>query len=166
MDPDWNTDAMKSKLCMMLAIAAFSFHPVAVTAAPAPTAPKKVALVNLVINYDLAAGQASPAYTLPANKSVSVTGNCLTLDYRGVASATILQVTEANGSPSFLEWVGLESTSGSVITEGYSATQGTHILYLDYSHEVDIEVNSANSIVIRNSSGGQRRGTVTLTYSK
>ncbi len=166
MNPDQLMDAMKHKISMMLAVAAFAFHPVALTAAPAPTAPKKVALVNLVINYDLAAGQASPAYTLPANKSVAVTGNCLTPSARGVASATILQVTEPNGTPSFLEWVGLESTNGSVITEGFSAVPGTHILFLDFQHNVDIEVNSASTFVIRNSSAGQRRGTVTLTYSK
>ncbi len=166
MNPDVVMDVMKMKLSMMLAVAAFAFHPVALTAAPDPTTPKKVVLVNLVINYVLAPGQASPAYTLPANKSVAVTGNCLTLDSRGVASATILQVTEPNGTPSFLEWVGLESTTGSVITQGFSATQGTHILFLDFQHTVDIEVNSANTFVVRNSSSGQRRGTVTLTYSK
>lgn len=166
MNPDHLMDGMKHKLSMMLAVAAFAFHPVALTAAPDPTAPKKVVLVNLVINYDLAPGQASPAYTLPANKSVSVTGNCLTLNQRGVASATILQVTEPNGTASFLEWVGLESHAGSVITQGFSSTSGTHILYLDFSHQVDIQVNSASTFVIRNSSGGQRRGTVTLTYSK
>ena len=166
MNLDLLRDAMKTRISLIFAAAVLAFHPVALTAAPDPTAPKKVVLVNLVINYDLAAGQASPAYTLPANKSVSVTGNCLTLGARGVASATLLQVTEPNGAASFIEWVGLESTNGAVITEGFSSTQGDHILYLDYQHAVDIEVNSASTFVIRNSSGGQRRGTVTLTYAK
>jgi hypothetical protein len=160
------SDAMNSKLCMIFAAAALASYPVTSTAAPDPTLPKKVALVNQVFTYDLAPGQTSRVYTLPANKSVTVTGNCLTHNYRGVASATLLQVTEPDGTPSFIEWVGLESHAGSVITQGFSGVAGTHILYLDWSHQVDIRVNSANTFVIHNASGGQRTGKVTLTYSK
>jgi len=95
---------------MMSAAAALAFYPTVSTSAPDPTLPKKRPLTTLVIKYDLAAGASSPVYTLPANKSVSVTGNCLTSGFRGVGSATILQVTSSTGTPAFLEWVGLEST--------------------------------------------------------
>ncbi|MEK7954185.1 hypothetical protein [Luteolibacter soli] len=156
----------KSKLSILSAAAVLVLQPVVSQGAPDPTLPKKKVLVTQVITYNLAAGATSPAYTLPANKSVTVTGNCLTLGTRGVGSATILQVTEPSGTPSFLEWVGLESSSGSSITEGVSSSLGTHILYIDFGHVVDIEVQSANSFRIHNGSGGVRTGEVTLTYYK
>jgi hypothetical protein len=157
---------MNIKLCMMSAAAAVVFVPAVSNAVPDPTLPKKRPVTTLVIKYDLAAGASSPVYTLPTNKTVSVTGNCLTSGVRGVASATILQVTSSTGTPTFLEWVGLESPSGAAITDGFSSAAGTHILFLDFAHQVDIQVNSANTIVIHNASGGTRAGEITLSYTK
>jgi len=139
--------------------------------AHAQVSAKKRPLVTLVIDYNLGPGNDSPVYTLPANKSVSVVGNCRTSGVEGVASATILQVTAADGTPNFLTWVGLESAlrppaGTSSITSGLSAANGAHILYLDYENQVEILVNSANSIIIYNGAGGQRSGTVTLSYAK
>lgn len=118
-------------------------------------------LVHKVITYNLPAGGTSQAYNLPANKPVAVLGTQLTSGYRGVGQVTILRIPNE-----FLEWVGVESPSSSVITKGFSSTPGTHILYLDYDHQVDIQVNGPNGFVIKNASSGRRTGQVTLTYTK
>lgn len=118
-------------------------------------------LVNQVFKYDLAAGANSQVIALPGNRAVALLGTQLTVNFRGVAQATLLRVPN-----SFIQWVGLESAEGSVITQGFSSKAGTHILYLDFSHEVDVRVNSANNIIIHNASKGFRTGQITLTYSK
>ena len=41
---------------------------------------------------------------------------------------------------------------------------GTHILYLDYSHQVDIEVATTNSFRIHNGAAARRSGNVTLIW--
>jgi hypothetical protein len=79
--------------------------------------------------------------------------------FRGVGQVALFRV-----SNTFLEWTGLESTSGSAITDNFSASHGTHILWLDYSHLVDIEVNDANSFFIHNGSTLPRTGQVTLIW--
>jgi hypothetical protein len=129
---------------------------------PVSAEPPTVRLLKRkVINYSLAAGASSEAFTLPANVPVLVQGTELTLGHRGVAQATVLRIPDE-----LLEWVGLESTAGAAITQGYSAGTGTHILFLDYNHQVDIQVNDANSFIIHNGSLDTRTGQVTLTYSK
>jgi hypothetical protein len=64
----------------------------------------------------------------------------------------------------FLEWVGLESTAGAAITQGFSGVAGTHILYLDFSHQVDIEVNTTDSFRVHNGAAAVRTGNVTLIW--
>jgi hypothetical protein len=112
-----------------------------------------------VMSFNLAAGTNSAPVTLPQNTPVQVLGVTLTFDFRGVASATMLRIPNQ-----FLEWTGLESTAGSAITQGFSAVPGTHILFLDFAHQVDIEVNDANSIRVHNGSGAQRAGNIVITW--
>jgi hypothetical protein len=64
----------------------------------------------------------------------------------------------------FLEWVGLESTAGAAITQGFSGAAGTHILYLDFAHQVDIEVNTPDSFRVHNGAAAVRTGNVTLIW--
>lgn len=120
------------------------------------------ALANrILLNYNLAPGANSTPITVPANTPVQVMGVQTNVDHRGVASATLLSIPGPTG---FLEWTGLESTSGSAITQGYSGARGTHILYLDYNHTVDIEVNGPRTIRVHNESTGQRAGKVVITW--
>jgi len=114
---------------------------------------------RIVLNYNLAPGANSAVVTLPANVPVQVMGVQTVFNFRGVASATVLRI-----AGTLLEWTGLESTSGSVITQGFNNVAGTHILYLDFAHKVDIQVNNADSIRVHNADSAQRTGTVTITW--
>src|SRR5205085_228071 len=94
------------------------------------------------VSYSLATGANSAPITPVTNKSVLVIGCCTTVGAQGVGQVSLLH------SPStFIEWVGFESTnttSGSATTtQGFSGTAGTHIVWIDFSHTVDIQVASA-----------------------
>jgi len=112
-----------------------------------------------IVSYNLAAGANSAPITPAASQATYVMGVCNTLGFRGVGSVTMLRVP-AN----FLEWEGIESPSGSAITSGFSGSAGTHIVYLDFSHQVDIRVNTADTFVIHNGAGSTRTGNVTLIF--
>ena len=94
---------------------------------------------------------------------ISVTGTCITPGFRSVGQVTLLRTAVA---PLFLEWVGLESAwpGAQTITKGFSAVLGTHIVYLDWQHLVDIEVTNPGVIRVRNSATSLRQGIVTLMY--
>jgi hypothetical protein len=112
-----------------------------------------------VYNYSLAAGANSAAITPVTNQAVQILGVQTTVGYRGVASATILSVPS-----SFIEWVGLESPSGSAITEGFNNAPGTHIVYLDFSHLVDVQVAGPNTILVHNASSITMTGSLKLIW--
>lgn len=112
-----------------------------------------------LVSYNLAAGANSAAIFPAANQSVLVMGTCTTLNFRGVGHVTMLRIPS-----SFLEWVGLESHAGAAITQGFSGVPGTHIVYLDFSHQVDIEVNTTDSFRIHNGATAVRTGNVTLIW--
>jgi hypothetical protein len=62
---------------------------------------------------------------------------------------------------------GLESYSGSpsTITSGYSNSVGIHIVYIDYQHLVEIQVNSADTIRVHSrAAGGTATGNVTFIW--
>lgn len=111
-------------------------------------------------SYALGAGGISGAFVVPVtNAPVLVMGCQLVVGFRGVGHVTLLRIPGT-----FLEWVGLESTAGAAITQGFSAAAGTHILYIDFSHQVDIEVANADSIRIHNSSAAARNGVVRFIW--
>jgi hypothetical protein len=114
---------------------------------------------ELVINYSLAAGASTAPVTPVANEPVFVQGVQTTLGYRGVGHVSLLHITG-----SFLEWVGIESPAAAAITSGFSGTAGTHIVFLDYSHLVDIEVASTNTFIIHNANTVAQTGVVTLIW--
>jgi hypothetical protein len=111
------------------------------------------------ITYNLAAGAYSGAITPAANQAVLMIGSQTAVGYRGVASATILHVPS-----SFIEWVGLESPASASITQGFSGTSGTHILYLDYPHLVDVQVASPDTIRIHNGNSINMTGNLELIW--
>jgi hypothetical protein len=111
--------------------------------------------------YNLAAG-ASGFVTVPiVNQPVLVMGTCTTEGHRGVGQITLLRT---GASPLFLEWVGLNSPSGASIAQGYSATPGTHMVYIDWSHLVDLEVHNASAIRIHNQATWTNTGFVKLIW--
>jgi hypothetical protein len=121
--------------------------------------PQSAAPHAMVISYSLANGASSSPITPPADQPVLIMGIQDQGGFRGVGQVTLLRV-----AGQFLEWVGLESTAGAAITQGFSSTPGTHILYLDFGHSVDLRVNDTDSFVVHNASGGLASGTVTLIW--
>jgi len=145
--------------------AAFAFFALAVTAnaqdqgVQAPI-PESVVVPNAkTVAYNLAAGKTSAPITLPANVPVHLMGVQLTVGFRGVGEADILSVPS-----NFLEWVGLNSTSSGAIVQGFSGTAGTHIVFIDFSQQVDVQVNSPTAIQITNLSSGTRTGNITMFW--
>ena len=112
-----------------------------------------------VVKYSLAAGATSKQISLAENVPVSLTGVQTTLGYRGVGQASLLHVPA-----SFIEWVGLESPASGAVTQGFSGVAGTHIVYLDYSSQVDVQVAGTDTIQIYNGSSGTRTGQITLIW--
>jgi hypothetical protein len=109
------------------------------------------------ISYNLGIGLNSAAITPASNKSVLVMGCCTT-------GGGVGQVSLLHRSTGGIMWVGLESYGLAAITQGYSAIPGTHIVYIDIGHHVDIQVVSADTILIHNGGSGTRTGNVTLIW--
>lgn len=119
------------------------------------------------IGYSLAPGKSTAPFFPVQDTAIRIAGVQTTLSFRGVGFVYLLSPSV---SPNFLEWIGQESTAGSVVTSGFSSTAGNHIVYLDYSHDVDIEnapaPNNATAFVIHNASGSPFTavGIVTLIW--
>ena len=145
-----------SRLTVMLVAAVVAIVTSAVVAETEETlfTPNKA-----VILYSLPANAFTPGVLLAPNQPVLAMGCCTTHNFRGVGHVTLLHITS-----SFIEWVGLESPSGASITQGFSSAAGTHIVYIDFAHQVDIEVNSANTIRVHNGAAALRSGNVTLIW--
>jgi hypothetical protein len=109
--------------------------------------------------YNLAAGASSAAVTPVESVPVLVMGVQNNLGYRGVGQVSMLHVPS-----SFLEWTGIESPAAAAITSGFSGVAGTHIVYLDYSHFVDIQVASTDTFKINNANTLAMSGEVTLIW--
>jgi hypothetical protein len=120
------------------------------------------------ISYSLATSPASSAPITPvAGQAVLVMGT-LTLatdcSPPGVGQVSLLRAAATSMSSATLVWTGLESPSGSAITSGSSAMAGTHILFLDGGHKVDLQVNSASTFKVVNGSCGPVKGNVTMIW--
>ena len=109
--------------------------------------------------YNLAAGANSSPITPVPNQAVLMIGSQTAVGYRGVAMATILRVPS-----SFIEWTGVESPSAAAVTSGFAAAPGAHVLYLDFSHLVDVQVASADTIYIHNGNSVTQTGTLELIW--
>ncbi|HZU27654.1 MAG TPA: hypothetical protein VFA04_19140 [Bryobacteraceae bacterium] len=130
------------------------------TFAVAASAVQTIATPNAAfVSYSLASGASTGAIVPPANQAVLVMGTQTAPGYRGVGQVSMLRVPG-----SFLEWVGLESTSGAAIAQGFSGSPGTHIVYLDWVHTVDIQVNTTDSFRVHNGNGSVATGNVTMIW--
>jgi hypothetical protein len=111
------------------------------------------------ISYNLASGASSAPITPATNRSVLVMGCCTTANDPGVGQVSLLHF------PSRIEWAGYESYSPVAFTGGFSGVAGTHIVYIDFTHSVDIETASGDTILIRNVFGSTTlAGNVTLIW--
>jgi len=111
--------------------------------------------------YSLAPGGALGASVIAADRPILLMGCNSTVGNRGIGHVTIQRAFTA---PQFLMWVGLESAAGPAITSGFSAVLGTHIVYLDFAHTVDIEVLSAAAIRVFNGSAAVQTGQITMIW--
>jgi hypothetical protein len=111
------------------------------------------------ISYSLAPGANSAVITPANNKSVLVMGCCTTVNDQGVGQVSLLHIPALG-----IEWVGLESTGGAAITQGFFGTGGTHIVFIDFFHNVDIQMASADTIRVHNGATSTRAGNVTLVW--
>jgi hypothetical protein len=133
-----------------------------VTVAVVANATSTITVPNAIVSsYNLASGGFGPAISIPRGRPVLIMGCCLTVGVRGVGhvSALVPDIT-----PFFVEWTGLESITPSGITQGFSSAVGAHILFIDFAHQVDIEVASSSAIRVHNTSAGGRTGNVTLIW--
>jgi hypothetical protein len=113
-----------------------------------------------LVTYSLAAGANSAPITPATSRSVLVMGCCTTsttLLNPGVGQVNLLHI------PSIFYWVSLEA-GGSGITNGFGNGAGAHIVWIDVNHTVDIQVASANTILIHNGASSTRAGNVTLIW--
>jgi len=139
---------------LMATVVAIITSMVAANATQTITAPNAA-----FISYNLAAGANSAAITPATNKPVLVMGCCTTVTGVGQVSLTHYPSTG-------MIWAGLESYNGSpsTITSGFSGAAGTHIVYIEGDHGVDIQVAGADTILVHNGQSQTRAGNVTLVW--
>jgi hypothetical protein len=152
------------KISLTVIGTAFAFTALTVTVNAAeneatPPPPATTVAQAFSVAYSLAAGAVSAPIFVPANKPVHLVGVQTAAGFRGVGEAALLHVPS-----SFIEWVGLDSTAGAAITQGFSGTAGTKIVFVDFSHQVQVEVASPDTIRVHNLSSGTRTGSVTLFW--
>ena len=124
-------------------------------APPPPTAPSYETLSVIV-----PASSTSNPITLPvANKPILMIITNETVGNRGIAQVTIQRV---NPVP-FLEWVGMDIYTGA-ISDSFSGTAGTHIIYADYGGGVDVQVHSATQIQLVNSYSSAEKVVISMIY--
>jgi hypothetical protein len=114
------------------------------------------------ITYNLAAGANSAAITPAANTSVLVMGCCTNSGADSVGQVTLLVSTAGSD----MDWAGVESQSNSpsTITSGFASAAGTHIVWIDFNHTVDIQSASSHTILIHNADVVTNAGNVTLIW--
>ncbi len=110
------------------------------------------------ISFNLAAGTNSAAITPVSNKPVLAMGCCTSSLVQGVGQVSLLHFPST-----FIEWVGLEAGTGAA-TANESSAAGTHIVYIDASNHVEIQVASADTIRVHNGQGVTVAGNVTLIW--
>ena len=114
---------------------------------------------SAIVSYALVAGANSAPVFPPASQGVFVMGVCNTFNFRGTGHVALLRVPGA-----FLEWTGLNSPSAATRTFGFSSGAGTKIVGIDFSGNVQIQVNTADSFRIHNGSAADRAGNVTMFW--
>ena len=112
-----------------------------------------------VIAYSLTAGATSAAITPAASTGVLLVGTNTNSTNFSVGSISLVHI-----SGTLIRWVGLEAPPSATITQGGSTSPGTHVVYLDSSHQVDVEILSADQLVVHNKATSTQTGTVKLIW--
>jgi hypothetical protein len=111
------------------------------------------------ISYNLAAGTNSALITPATNRAVLVMGCNTTSGLPGVGQVSLYHIPSLG-----MIWVGLESYQNATITNGASGIAGTHIVYIQSGHNVDIQVASKDTIWVHNGLSVTAAGNVTLIW--
>jgi hypothetical protein len=111
----------------------------------------------VTIAYSLAADADTGAITPPANLPVYVMGDQTN---EGCVGSSFMTVVNSAGQDDELVWNGIESNGGGVTT-GFSSVAGTHIMFIDFCHKVQLEVANSTSFVVHNLNSIAQKGNVT-----
>jgi hypothetical protein len=132
-----------------------------VTSAVVANATQTITTPNAAfISYNLTTGTSSSVITPASNKSVLVMGCCTTAAHQGAGQVFLLVIPTL-----FIQWDGFESYGSFPTTLTYGKSIAPfHMVYIDASHEVDIQVASSTTILVHNASTGTRAGNVTLIW--
>ena len=119
------------------------------------------------VPFTVAANATSAPIAVPAvNTPISITCSVNTLGATGIGQTTLL----AGGSPAVLQWLGydLNSTGLGVgpltVSQGASATPGTHIIYCGIGPTVEIKVGSATTLILVNGDGFALTGVINFVW--
>ncbi len=112
------------------------------------------------VTYNLAAGASSKPITPVANKPVLVIG---AQTVEGNVGSSEVTIVNSNPGDTELVWSGLESDGGGP-TSGFNSVPGTHIIFIDFGHCVDLEVNNSTSFKVVNTCTFAQAGRVTLIW--
>jgi hypothetical protein len=111
-----------------------------------------------IVNYNLTAGGTSSPVTPITNQPVVVIGANTTATNFAVSTVTMIHIPST-----MLKWVGQEAATGAV-TRGGSTVVGTHIIWLDATQKVGLQVFSADQFVIHNGAATTQAGSVKLIW--
>jgi hypothetical protein len=106
--------------------------------------------------YNLAGGAVSAPITPPANLPVFVMGD---QTVAGCVGSSDMTVVNSAGQQNQLVWNGIEDGGG--FTSGVSAVVGTHMMFIDLCHQVQLEVFNATSFRVHNGNAVVQKGNVT-----
>ena len=131
-----------------------------ITSIAAANATQSITTPNAAfISYSLAGGAYSAPITPATNRAVLVMGCNTTSGLPGVGQVSLYHIPSLG-----MIWVGLESYQNAAITNGASGIAGTHIVYIQSGHNVDIQVASKDTIQVHNGLSGTVAGNVTLIW--
>ena len=116
------------------------------------------------ISYSLAPNTNSAVITPATNRWVLVGGCCTATLLQGVGQVSLLHIPTSPVLTGLIGWVGLEAYGPSAITQGRTNAAGTHIVWIDSNHQVDIRVASADTILVHNGAVSTMAGNVTLIW--
>jgi hypothetical protein len=109
--------------------------------------------------YSLNAGGTTAGITPATDTPVLLSATNLNSNNLSIGQATLVHLDGV-----MIRWVGLESTPSATIVHGGSTTPGTHIIYIDFNHQVDVEVLSADQIVVHNGAKSSQNGAIKLIW--
>jgi hypothetical protein len=148
---------LTARLLVAAMVAALSLM-IVVHAGAAVTVPNETQIF-----YTVPAGGIFPSsgagIAVPANVPVLVMGTCITFGFRGVGQVAMLHIPGA-----FLEWTGLNSPSNGTVTSGFDGGTGSNIVQLDFSGNVHIQINTADTFRVGNTATSSRSGFITMIW--